>query len=88
LPTERRALATAIFPKPNDAVTEELHTWNRTRERHPFPWRQISLIGGLCFGIASLVLPDSVNDAAAYVLYAFAGIGFMGGLSRWRKKPS
>src|SRR5476651_1860051 len=88
LPAKRRADAAAIPPKPNDAAAEELQAWNRTRERHPFPWRQLSLVGGLCFGVASLVLPDSVNDAAAYALYAVAGIGIVGGLSRRRKKSS
>ena len=87
LPAKGRALAAAILPKPNDAAAAELSAWNRTRERNPFPWRQLSLVGGLCFGVASLVLPDSVNDAAAYALYAIAGIGFIGGLSRRRKKP-
>ena len=89
LPAKRRiAAAEPAAPAGPDEVTAELQAWKQTRERQPFPWRQVSLIAGLCFGAASLVLPDSVNDAAAYVLYALAGFSFLSALRRRRKKPS
>jgi hypothetical protein len=89
LPAKRRtAAAEPLSPPGPDEVATELQAWKQTRERQPFPWRQVSLIAGLCFGAASLILPDSVNDAAAYALYALAGISFLSALRRRRKKPS
>lgn len=74
-------------PYPGDPVTAELAAWRRGRTGRPFPWRQVSLMAGLCFGIASLVLPARVNDAAAYGLYALSALGFISGLRR-RQRPS
>lgn len=71
-----------------DPLDAELAAWKAARPRRPFPWRQVWLIGGLCFGAGSLVLPDSVNDAARYFLYAIAAIGFFGGLAHKRRKPA
>jgi hypothetical protein len=89
LPAKRRIAAPEPgLPPQDDAVAAELQAWKQARERQPFPWRQLSLVAGLCFGAASLVLPDSVNDAAAYVLYALAAISFLSALRRRRKKPS
>lgn len=89
LPAKRlSATAEPAAPPPQDAVAAELKAWKQTRERQPFPWRQVSLIAGLCFGAASLVLPDSVNNAAAYVLYVLAGLSFLSALRKRRKKPS
>jgi hypothetical protein len=45
-------------------------------------------MAGLCFAIASLVLPARVNDAAAYGLYALSALGFISGLRRRQKRPS
>lgn len=50
------------------------------------PWRQLSLMAGLCFGIASFVLPDSINDAVQWPLYALTAASFYTGL-RKRKSP-
>lgn len=58
----------------------ELEDWKRTR-RWRLPWRQISLTASLCFGIAALVLPDSVSDAVQWVLWALAAASFWTG---WR----
>jgi hypothetical protein len=35
-------------------------------------WRQLLLMATLCFGIASFVLPDSVNGAVEWFFYALA----------------
>ncbi len=61
----------------------ELEQWKQSRKRQPLPWRQIYLMAGLCFGVASLVLPDSVNSAADWLLYALMAASFYAG---WRKK--
>ncbi len=52
--------------------------------KRPFkmPWRQLSLMASLCFGIASFVLPDSVNDQLDWVLYGFMALTAYAGLSK------
>jgi hypothetical protein len=74
----------APVPVP-DPVAEELRAWKSGRARQAFPWRPFLLMAGLCFGAGSFVLPDSVNDAASWVLYALMGISFF--LS-WRSPRS
>jgi hypothetical protein len=59
----------------------ELEEWQRQRRR-TLPWRQLSLMASLCFGVASLVLPDSVNTAVQWPLYGLAAISFIAGLRR------
>lgn len=91
LPAKRRDPAPQVPSAPgpaDDDLAAELAAWKRTRPRNPFPWRQISLVLGLCFGIAAQVLPKQVNDNATYILYVLAGISFLSGLERRRKNPS
>lgn len=62
---------------------EELLAWKAERSRQRFarfPWRQMALMAGLCFGIAGFVLPDSVDDALSWVLYALAAASFAAGI--------
>lgn len=59
----------------------ELAAWKQARRWQP-PWRQISLIASLCFGIAGLVLPDSVSDPVQCGLYALAGLSLVSGLRK------
>ena len=33
------------------------------------PWAQLSLMASLCFGIASFVLPDSINGSVEWLLW-------------------
>jgi hypothetical protein len=73
--------STANFPMHD----EELEEWKRNR-KFQIPWRQLSFMASLCFGIASLVLPDSVNDKVEWLLYALMAISFFAGLSRRRQK--
>ena len=62
------------------APDEELLEWTRARKRrYRIPWRQVSLMASLCFGIASFVLPDSVNDSVQWLLYALAAASLFGG---------
>ena len=63
----------------------ELEEWKRARGWHP-PWRQISLMASLCFGIGSLVLPGTVNDAVQWILYALAGASLYAGLRKRRAR--
>jgi hypothetical protein len=67
-------------------VEAELQAWNSQRARPAFPWRPFLLMAGLCFGAGSLILPDSVNDAASWALYALTAISFFLGLRRRRAK--
>lgn len=62
---------------------EELMAWKAERYRERFariPWRQLSLMAGLCFAIAGFALPDSTNDALSWVLYALAAASFAAGI--------
>lgn len=63
-------------------IDDEFHEWKKARKRHSgLPWRQLALMASLCFGVASLVLPDSVSDTLDWILYglmaasAYAGLG-------------
>jgi hypothetical protein len=91
LPLKRRAVPAPQAPvarHPEDPVAAELAAWKQSRPRQSFPWRQVSLILGLCFAVASLVLPQRVNDAAAYGLYALSAASFISGFKRRRQRPS
>jgi len=64
----------------------ELRAWKRERARQrQLPWRQISLMATLCFGLASFVLPSSVNGGVQWLLYALAAASLFAGLRRRRR---
>ncbi len=70
-------------PAPHPAtpeVDEELEACKRARRRK-LPWRQIYLMASLSFGIASFVLPDSVNAAVDWLLWGLAAAGL---IAWWR----
>ncbi len=68
---------------------DELQAWRAQRkERFQIPWKPLSLMATLCFGIASFVLPDSVNDAVQWLLYALMGASLYAGFGRRRKVAS
>ncbi len=67
------------------SVEQELRAWKRTRS-FKIPWRQLSLMASLCFGIASFVLPDSVNDSVNWVLYGLMAMSFCAWFSGRRAK--
>ncbi len=64
-------------------LVAELRGREQAVER-PFkmPWRQLALMASLCFGIASLVLPDSINDQLDWVLYGLMALSAYAGLSK------
>ena len=69
-------------PAPDD----ELEAWTRARRTNfRFPWRQVSLVASLCFGIASFVLPDTVNDGVQWLVYALAAASLDGGVAKRHK---
>jgi len=55
------------------SLDDDLQQWKlASKQNFEFPWRSTSLMAMLCFGIASFVLPDSVNDSVQWLLYALA----------------
>ena len=64
-------------------LDQELLEWTRARKRRfRIPWRQVSLMASLCFGVASIVLPASVNHNVDYLLYALMGMSLYVGISK------
>jgi hypothetical protein len=71
------------------SVEDELREWKKSRDRgFHIPWRQLSLMAGLSFGIASFVLPDSINDVVQWPLYALSAASFYAGFRKRRKQSS
>jgi hypothetical protein len=72
------------------SLDDDLRQWKAARKQNfEFPWRSISLMATLCFGIASFVLPDSVNDDVQWLLYALAGASmYVGFRKRHRRAKS
>jgi hypothetical protein len=67
-------------------LDEELLAWTKARKQNfKIPWRQVSLMASLCFGIASFVLPESLDDSIQWLLYALAAVSFCGGFIKRRK---
>jgi hypothetical protein len=67
------------------SVDDELNEWKRTRKSSfAIPWRPLSLMASLCFGIASLVLPNWVNSAVQWPLYGLAAASLYVGLAKRR----
>ena len=66
-------------------LDEDLREWKRARKANfEIPWRPLSLMATLCFGIASFVLPDTVNDTVQWFLYALMAASFYVGIRRRR----
>jgi hypothetical protein len=65
------------------SIEDELLEWKQAR-RHNYrlPWRQISLMASVSFGIGYFVLPDSVNQIAEWPLVALAILSFVSSFSR------
>ena len=71
------------------SIDDEIAAWKAARGSViPFPWRQLSLMAGLCFGIASFVLPATVNDAVQWPLYALTAISLYVGLRKRKNKSN
>jgi hypothetical protein len=78
----------AKFDRPigiEKSVDDELAEWKQSRRR-VIPWRQLSLMASLSFGIASLVLPDSVAEPVEWLLYALTAASMISTVAAWWKK--
>jgi hypothetical protein len=75
----------------SQSVDDELREWKRERRlKHGFvvPWGPLSLMASLCFGVASFVLPDTVNDSVGWLLDALSVASMAAWLvRRHQRKP-
>jgi hypothetical protein len=60
----------------------ELRQWKQARKQYLVHWRSLWLVATLSFGIASFVLPDSVNDNVSWLLYALAAASLYVGVRK------
>lgn len=86
------ALESPLLPSPTNSgslsVDQELDEWRRGRQGFKVPWRPLSLMASLCFGIASFVLPDWVNDNVQWLLYALMAASLYVGFFKRRRQAS
>ena len=76
--------ADSTWPTDTADIEDEIREWKQARKRSfKIPWRQVYVVGGLCFGLASFVVPDSVGGLFSWVLYGLAAASFYAG---WRKR--
>jgi len=69
------------------SLDAELSAWKQERgSQFKMPWSQLSLMASLCFGIASFVLPDSVNSNVDWLLWGLTIISAWVWYSNRRKK--
>jgi hypothetical protein len=82
------APAFSLDMEPAADLGAELREWKAQRSFN-IPWRQISLMASLCFGLASFVLPDSMSDYVNWLLYGLSAMSFYIWFSqrRTKKKP-
>jgi hypothetical protein len=61
-----------ILPATKPLMLDDDFQESGQTRKHGFniPWRHLSLMASLCFAIAYFVLPDTVNDAVQWPLYA------------------
>jgi hypothetical protein len=65
------------------SLDDDLREWKLKRKQNfEIPWRPLSLLASLFFGIASFALPDSVNDIVEWPLYALAAASLYVGFRR------
>ena len=73
-------------------VDREVREWNaaRKQQRRQFrePWRTLSIVTTVGFGISFWLLPDSVANVVQYITGALALASFFAGLrGNWRRAP-
>ncbi len=69
------------------SLDDDLRQWKLARKQNfQIPWRSLSLMATLCFGVASFVLPDSVNDDLRWLLYALMAASLYVGFFRHRRR--
>jgi hypothetical protein len=68
------------------SLEDELREWKQVRRKtFRLPWRQISFMASVCFGVGSLVLPDSINRIVQWLLLALGALSLIAGFSARRK---
>jgi hypothetical protein len=86
LPADQPA---AVAPAPTSSLDRELAEWKKARWRNfKLPWWQLYFLASLFFGIASLALPDSVNDEVDWLLYALMAASLYAGFAARRRKAN
>lgn len=74
----RKTVAGPLLPPEKSetlSLEDELRQWKRTRRQNfKIPWRPLSLMASMSFGIAAFVLPESVNDAVQWPLFALSAV--------------
>jgi hypothetical protein len=71
------------------SLEDELGEWKQARRKTlRLPWRQISFMASVCFGVGSLVLPDSVTRTVQWLLLALGVLSLIAGFSARRKRPN
>ncbi|HEV7694297.1 MAG TPA: hypothetical protein VGO52_25910 [Hyphomonadaceae bacterium] len=69
--------APAIASLKGEEGVSEIGAWKAERKQaYRLPWRQLSLVAGLSFGIGSFVLPDDVTGYTDMLLYALSAMSF------------
>jgi len=73
IPAPQPVAAPTVVPGDQPSLDAELSAWKQERgSQFRMPWSQLSLMASLCFGIASFVLPDSVNGNVDWLLWGLA----------------
>jgi hypothetical protein len=91
-PPRADAVALAIpveiaSPDTAESLDAELAAWREARRsKFRMPWSQLSLVASLFFGVASFVLPDSVNDSVDWLLWGLSITSLCVWYSERRKK--
>jgi len=86
-PVGAEVAAPTGMPDDQPSLDAELSAWKQERgSRFKMPWSQLSLMASLCFGIASLVLPDSVNSKVNWLLWGLTIMAAWVWYSNRRKK--
>ena len=67
------------------SLEQELQAWKQARS-FKVPWRQLYLMASICFGLASFLLPASVNDGVDWLLYGLMAMSFYAWFSGRRAK--
>ena len=68
---------------PADSIADELMAWKKSRGPSPY-LKPLALTASLCFGIASVALPEHINDWVQYPLYALSAASLYAGFRRKR----
>lgn len=66
----------------------EFAAWKERARGPRLPWRQLSFMASLCFGVASFVLPDKVSELVNWLLYALMAASFYIGWTARRSKKA